>query len=145
VGARRAATLEQDREPERERARDRARAGKAAFVTGARQLALLPEVADRTKPGRNGIAAGWLGARAPDASDSSMTGVAPDPLALRIGAAIAERRERRKMSQAELAQALGCTRSAVSRWEMGLRLPSVPHLIAIGRALGCGARALLPE
>ena len=27
----------------------------------------------------------------------------------------------------------------------GLRLPTIPHLLALGRVLGCGGRALLPE
>jgi ribosome-binding protein aMBF1 (putative translation factor) len=92
---------------------------------------------------RNGIAVGWLVKRAGAArpGDASV----PDPLAVRIGEEIGNRRQQLGMSQHDLARAIGCDRSAVSRWEMGLRLPSVPHLIAIGRALGCGARALLPE
>jgi DNA-binding XRE family transcriptional regulator len=92
---------------------------------------------------RNGIAVGWLVKRT--VADQSGDADAPDPLALRIGGEIAARRQKLGMSQHDLARAIGCDRSAVSRWEMGLRLPSVPHLIAIGRALGCGARALLPE
>ena len=91
---------------------------------------------------RNGIAVGWLVKRsAAQLGDASV----PDPLAVRIGEEIASRRQQLGLSQHELAQAIGCDRSAVSRWEMGLRLPSLPHLIALGRALGCGARALLPE
>ncbi len=65
-------------------------------------------------------------------------------LAQAIGAEIARQREERGWSQIELAVMVGCDRSAVSRWETGRRLPSLPHLIALGQALGCGARALLP-
>ena len=92
---------------------------------------------------RNGIALGWLIKR--PAPTGAVDGEVPDPLAVWIGEEIATRRQELGMSQHELAQAIGCDRSSVSRWEMGLRLPSLPHLIALGRALGCGARALLPE
>ena len=144
MGERRVAPLARGlaQEQEREHARDPVPARAKAPASGARQLALLPEVADRTTQARNGIAAGWLTGRAGRGSDAPR---GLDPLALQIGAAIAERRQRLGLSQAELADTLGCDRSAVSRWEMGLRLPSMPHLVALGRALGCGARALLPE
>ena len=99
----------------------------------ARQLSLMP-----------GIAPGWLNGTARTSLDRRRPG-RPDPLAVEIGVAIATRRQERGLSQAELAAALACDRSAVSRWEMGLRLPTVPHLMAIGQVLGCGARALLPE
>ncbi len=65
-------------------------------------------------------------------------------LARAIGAEIERRREERGWSQAELAATVGCDRSTVSRWEAGRRLPSVPHLVTLGRALRCVARALLP-
>ena len=65
-------------------------------------------------------------------------------LARTIGAEIARWREARGWSQIELAEMVGCDRSAVSRWEAGRRLPSLSHLVALGQALGCGARALLP-
>ncbi len=71
-------------------------------------------------------------------------GGAEEVLAQAIGAEIARQREERGWSQIELAVLVGCDRSAVSRWETGRRLPSLPHLIALGQALGCGARALLP-
>jgi len=112
-----------------------------------RQLSLLPDDAARAE-GANGryagIAPGWLEAKPGTALVGRRPG-RPDRLALAIGAAIAARRQERRMNQADLAQALGCDRSAVSRWEMGLRLPTIPHLLALGRALGCGGRALLPE
>ncbi len=64
-------------------------------------------------------------------------------LARAIGAEAARRREARGWSQTELA-AVGCDRWAVSRWEARRRPPSLPHLAALGRVLGCGACALLP-
>ncbi len=71
-------------------------------------------------------------------------GEAEEVLAQAIGTEVARRREARGWSQTELAAVVGCDRSAVSRWESGRRLPSLPHLVALGRALGCGAPALLP-
>ncbi len=71
-------------------------------------------------------------------------GEAEEVLAQAIGAEVARRRDERGWSQIELAGMVGCDRSAVSRWEAGRRLPSLPHLVALGQALGCGARALLP-
>ncbi len=71
-------------------------------------------------------------------------GEAEEVLARAIGTEVARRREARGWSQTELAAAIGCNRSAVSRWEAGRRLPSLPHLAAVGRVLGCGARVLLP-
>ncbi len=65
-------------------------------------------------------------------------------LARMIGAEIARRREEKGSSQTELAAEIGCDRSSVSRWEAGLRLPSLSHLAALGRVLGCGVCALLP-
>ncbi len=65
-------------------------------------------------------------------------------LARAIGTEIARWREEQGWSQTELAAALGCDRSSVSRWEAGLRLLSLSHLAALGRVLGCGVCALLP-
>ncbi len=65
-------------------------------------------------------------------------------LARAIGTEIARWREEQGLSQTELAVALGCDRSSVSRWEAGLRLLSLSHLAALGRVLGCGVCALLP-
>ena len=62
-----------------------------------------------------------------------------------LGANIKRWRQRRGLSQAALAAAVGCDRSVVCRWEAGLRTPTLGHLLALGRALGCGAAALLPE
>ncbi len=65
-------------------------------------------------------------------------------LARVIGTEVARRREELGWSQIKLAAMVACDRSAVSRWESGRRLPSLPHLVALGQALGCGAPALLP-
>ena len=70
---------------------------------------------------------------------------AKTPLAVRLGANVRRRRERRGLSQAGLAAALGRDRSTVSRWEAGERLPTVPALLALARALGCEPGALLGQ
>ena len=67
-----------------------------------------------------------------------------EALARAVGAEVVRRREGLGLNQTELAARVGCDRSAVSRWEAGERLPSLAHLAALGRALGCGARDLLP-
>ncbi len=68
-----------------------------------------------------------------------------DRLAAVIGHNVERWRRARGWTQEDLAQAIGCNRSAVSRWEAGRRLPSLPHLLALGNVLGCGAAALLPD
>ncbi len=70
---------------------------------------------------------------------------AEDRLAAVIGHNVEERRRSRGWTQEDLARAIGCNRSAISRWEAGRRLPSLPHLLTLGEVLGCGAAALLPE
>lgn len=71
--------------------------------------------------------------------------VTEDRLAIVIGQNVERWRRVRGWTQEDLAGAVGCNRSAVSRWEAGRRLPSLPHLLALGDALGCGAAALLPN
>jgi DNA-binding XRE family transcriptional regulator len=75
--------------------------------------------------------------RTPDAESAA--------LMVAIGRNIEGWRQRRELTQDELAAMVGCDRSAVCRWETGNRLPSLRHLMTLGRALGCDARALLPE
>ena len=54
-----------------------------------------------------------------------------------IGMAIAAERERRGMSQTELAHVLGFTGSAhISRIESGTRVPNLPTLFAIADTFG---------
>ena len=71
------------------------------------------------------------------------TGRAKDPLAVRLGADVRRRRERHGLSQAALAAAVGRDRTTVCRWEAGERLPTVPALLALARALGCEPGTLL--
>ena len=77
------------------------------------------------------------------ASGGGWTGRAKDPLAVRLGADVRRRRERRGLSQAALGAAVGWDRTTVCRWEAGERLPTVPALLALARALGCEPGALL--
>ncbi len=49
------------------------------------------------------------------------------------------------MSQAALAASLGLHRSLVSRWEHGLRLPSVPRLLQVARVLGATPELLFRD
>lgn len=79
--------------------------------------------------------------RQPDASPYGCR----EGVAVVIGNRIASRRRAVRMTQAALSRAVGCDRSAAARWEVGLRLPTVPNLVAVGRALGCGAGDLLPD
>ena len=85
-----------------------------------------------------------LTAAALDRRAAAERGVAA-PAARQIGAKIAGWRRRRGMTQAALAATVRCDRSVVCRWEAGLRTPTLGHLLALGRALGCGAAALLPH
>lgn len=68
-----------------------------------------------------------------------------EALARVVGQNIGKFRRRHGLTQEKLAEAIGCDRSAVCHWEAGNRLPTLEHLVALGRALGCSARALLPE
>lgn len=50
-----------------------------------------------------------------------------------LGFDIATERERRGWTQARLAELLGSTRSTVSRWEHGWRVPEPHHLLGLAR------------
>ena len=50
-----------------------------------------------------------------------------------LGFDIATERERRGWTQARLAELLGSTRSTVSRWEHGWRVPEPHHLLSLAR------------
>jgi Zn-dependent peptidase ImmA (M78 family)/predicted XRE-type DNA-binding protein len=60
-----------------------------------------------------------------------------------VGSQIRLFRERRGMSQAELARMLGRTQTAVSYWEAGRRSPDIDDLIALANALGLEPAELL--
>lgn len=62
---------------------------------------------------------------------------------MHIGPRIKELRTARKMTQAEFAQRLGVTKSAVSSYENGSRLPSYDILIKITRIFKVSADHLL--
>lgn len=58
---------------------------------------------------------------------------------------IATLRKARNMTQAELADKLGVSRSALAMWECGENLPPTKHLIAICDVLDCSLDELLRE
>src|SRR5262245_18869928 len=58
-----------------------------------------------------------------------------DPLGKRFGAIIRDARERRKLSQTDLAKALGVSRQAVNMWEAGVNLPGVRRWDQISKLL----------
>jgi transcriptional regulator with XRE-family HTH domain len=53
-----------------------------------------------------------------------------------IGACIREGREKAGMSQEDLAERLGVSRQAVSKWEMGMSVPTLENLKALSEVLG---------
>ena len=52
-------------------------------------------------------------------------------------------REGLGMTQAELARALGITRSGVNGWEMGLAVPSTPYVVELAGIFGVSTDYLL--
>lgn len=61
----------------------------------------------------------------------------------KIGAFVAARRKAMEMTQQQLAQALGVTNKAVSKWERGLGLPDITALPELAAALGVSVDELL--
>lgn len=55
---------------------------------------------------------------------------------------LSDLRERRGMSQKEVAEELGITRQAVSQWESGKAFPSMEKQIALSRLYGVSAEEL---
>ena len=45
-------------------------------------------------------------------------------------------RKDKKMSQQDLAEALNVSRQAVSRWEVGIAIPSMDNLLALSKLFG---------
>ncbi len=66
-------------------------------------------------------------------------------LAEAVGRVIHRVRRQAGLSQQTLADHLGVNRSAVSRWEHGLRSPTLAHLTLLGELAGRRASALLTE
>jgi DNA-binding XRE family transcriptional regulator len=62
-----------------------------------------------------------------------------------LGEAIKEHRTRCKMTQEFLAETLGVSRQAVSKWENGTADPSTSNLIALAKLFGISAEELLRE
>lgn len=62
-----------------------------------------------------------------------------------LAEALRENRTRCKMTQEFVAEALGVSRQAVSKWETGAADPSTSNLIALARLYGVSAEELLRE
>lgn len=62
-----------------------------------------------------------------------------------LGEALKEQRIRCKMTQEFVAEAIGVSRQAVSKWETGVSDPSTSNLIALAKLFGISAEELLKE
>ena len=60
-----------------------------------------------------------------------------------LGEKLRENRVRCKMSQEFVAEAVGVSRQAVSKWENGISDPSTSNLIALAKLYGLSAEELL--
>ena len=73
--------------------------------------------------------------------------VTPQTIALRksLGQALKEHRIRCHMTQEFVAEHLGVSRQAVSKWENGTSDPSTSNLLALAKLYGISAEELLKE
>lgn len=62
-----------------------------------------------------------------------------------LGEVLKSHRERCRMTQEFVAEALGVSRQAVSRWETGASDPSTSNLLALAKLFGVPAEELLRE
>ena len=62
-----------------------------------------------------------------------------------LGEVLKEHRTRCKMTQEFVAEALGVSRQAVSKWESGASDPSTSNLVAVAKLYGISAEELLRE
>lgn len=62
-----------------------------------------------------------------------------------LGEALKQRREACKMTQEFVAEALGVSRQAVSKWESGRSDPSTTNLLALAKLFGVRPEELLQE
>lgn len=62
-----------------------------------------------------------------------------------LGEALKEHRVRCKMTQEFVAERLGVSRQAVSKWENGTSDPSTSNLLALAKLFGISAEELLKE
>lgn len=60
-----------------------------------------------------------------------------------LGETLREQRTRCKMTQEFVAEAVGVSRQAVSKWESGAADPSTANLLALARLFGVSAQELL--
>ena len=65
------------------------------------------------------------------------------PAPARLGEAIRYHRTRCKMTQEFVAESLGVSRQAVSKWESGTADPSTSNLLALAKLFGVSAEELL--
>ena len=61
----------------------------------------------------------------------------------RLGVRLRKLRERRGLSQTDLARLLGCCRATINRVEGGSRIPSLYHAVRLCLALHCSLDALV--
>jgi len=62
-----------------------------------------------------------------------------------LGEALKEQRTQCKMTQEFVAEAIGVSRQAVSKWENGISDPSTSNLIALAKLYNISAEVLLKE
>ncbi|WP_409967779.1 helix-turn-helix transcriptional regulator [Bengtsoniella intestinalis] len=62
-----------------------------------------------------------------------------------LGEALKQHRTKCKMTQEFVAEAIGVSRQAVSKWESGASDPSTSNLIALAKLFGISAEELLKE
>lgn len=62
-----------------------------------------------------------------------------------LGEALKAHRTRCKMTQEFVAEAIGVSRQAVSKWESGTSDPSTSNLLALAKLFGVSAEELLKE
>ena len=62
---------------------------------------------------------------------------------MRLGETILKKRQARGLSQEKLAELVGVSRQAVSKWEVGDAIPDTDKLIPLARALGITVDELL--
>ena len=57
---------------------------------------------------------------------------------------IRERREELGLSQMQLAEKVGVNQTAISQWERGVSMPTLPKALALASALNCKIEDLYP-
>lgn len=62
-----------------------------------------------------------------------------------LGEALKAHRTKRQMTQEFVAESLGVSRQAVSKWESGTSEPSTSNLLALAKLFGTSAEELLKE